>query len=359
MLIATTPESVSYVTGFRSISAKLFADYPLAAVVSASAVLLVIPAGEVANAIDGGFEPDGLVTFGSFFFAGDGPASGFSGRNNSFRQAVVAACKQAGGDDGVLGIESPARVAGCFDDRANAPVDATEWLLSVRTVKLPAEQELLRIACNIAEDGIRAGFATAAPGVRERDVARAVAAAMVARGGEPRFLVVTSGERSPFSGAIASERELQAGDLLRLDIGCQYEGYWSDIARTAVISGATDKQLSYYEAIREGLRVEIEHTRAGVRADELFATAVDTVRASGIAHYERNHVGHAIGMSVYERPVIGPTATTALEAGMVLCLETPYYELGWGGMMVEDTGLVTDTGFEVWTTLDHDLAILT
>jgi Xaa-Pro dipeptidase len=357
-VVLTTPESVAYATGFRSIGAQVFSEYPLAALVSPSSITLVVPASEVAAAIDSGLRPDDILSFGTFYFEGDGPASMFSDCHPDFAEALDVAVGRTRSRGSSLGVEVPGRMASWSPGYAGTIVDATPWIGEVRGVKLPTEQQLLRVAANIAEEGIRAGIATARPGVAEREIARAVSAAMVALGGAPRFIVVTAGERSALSDAHASERTLERGDLLRFDVGCVYEGYWSDIARTVVIGAPTRRQTEYYQALRDGLAAEIDLVKPGVRADDVFAAAVNTVRARGIDAYRRHHVGHAIGMSVYERPAITANDATVLKPGMVFCLETPYYELGWGGMMVEDTGVVTETGFELFTTLDRGLAVV-
>ena len=98
--------------------------------------------------------------------------------------------------------------------------------------------------------------------------------------------------------------------------------------------------------------------RPGVSAEQVFDVAVSAVEAAGLAPYRRHHCGHAIGTEVYERPVISPGSSTALEPGMVFCVETPYYEIGWGGMMIEDSLVVTDTGVEMLTTSDRSLRVI-
>jgi Metallopeptidase family M24 len=95
--------------------------------------------------------------------------------------------------------------------------------------------------------------------------------------------------------------------------------------------------------------------RPGITAGELFDTAVRTVEQHGLRPYRRHHCGHAIGMASYETPVISPGTPTAVEPGDVYCLETPFYELGWGGMMIEDTVAVGDHANDVFTTLDREL----
>jgi Xaa-Pro aminopeptidase len=103
---------------------------------------------------------------------------------------------------------------------------------------------------------------------------------------------------------------------------------------------------------------EFAVARPGSTAGEVFDTAVRRVEDAGLRPYHRHHAGHAIGLSVYEAPVVRPNDMTVLASGMVFCLETPYYELGWGGMMVEDTGLVTDSGFELFTSIDRSLRVV-
>ncbi len=61
---------------------------------------------------------------------------------------------------------------------------------------------------------------------------------------------------------------------------------------------------------------------------------------------------------MYERPVVAPGWETALEPGMVFCFETPFYEIGWGGMMVEDAIVVTEDGADVLTVSDRSLRVI-
>jgi Xaa-Pro aminopeptidase len=232
-------------------------------------------------------------------------------------------------------------------------------MMTVRAVKLPFEQQRLRKAAQLAEEGIAVALAIAAEGVTERDLAARVAATMAAGGGMPRFVVVTTGERSPLADAFPTDLAARPGDLIRFDIGCVYEGYWSDIARTAVVGEPTPRQSSTYRALLQGMLAEFDVVKPGATAGEVFAAAQSTVeRLAGPNPYRRHHVGHAIGLSVYERPIIAEGNPTVLEPGMVFCLETPYYELGWGGMMVEDTGVVTDDGFELFTGMDRSLLVV-
>ncbi|MGW3954901.1 M24 family metallopeptidase [Streptomyces sp. NPDC004752] len=348
-LLVTRAESVLYATGHRSLGASL------AAVVTAERTLLVVPMAEVGEVTHDGWAADDVIGFGRFYQEGVGARDG--GDHPDLAAALGAALSTVRA--GRLAVEH----AGLTDaHRAVLPADvvpADDWLLGVRAVKLPAEQALLRRAAELAEAGIEAALKAAAVGVTERELAAAVAQAMAVGGGEPRFIVATAGERTALVDTFPTDRPCRPGDLLRFDVGCVYHGYWSDIARTAVIGEPTDRQQRYYDALLAGVRAEFEAARPGAVAHDVFAEAVRTVEeGGGPRRYRRHHVGHTIGLDVYEQPVVAPDDATVLREGMVFCLETPYYELGWGGMMVEDTGAVTAQGFELFTSIDRSLRVI-
>jgi Xaa-Pro aminopeptidase len=81
-----------------------------------------------------------------------------------------------------------------------------------------------------------------------------------------------------------------------------------------------------------------------------------TLLGAGIPDYRRHHIGHAIGLEMYEAPLLVEGSDARLEAGMVVNVETPYYESGYGGFQIEDTVLVTEAGGELLTKADRTLA---
>jgi Xaa-Pro aminopeptidase len=117
-----------------------------------------------------------------------------------------------------------------------------------------------------------------------------------------------------------------------------------------VLGEPSPKLRAYYSAVLEGEEYAFSTTRPGVTACALFEGIVATVRRAGILHYRRHHVGHGIGAEVYDPPVLTETAKVAIEAGMVLNVETPYYELGWGAVHVEDAYVVGPNGTNRWLT---------
>jgi Xaa-Pro aminopeptidase len=227
-----------------------------------------------------------------------------------------------------------------------------------RMVKGPDEVGALEKAALIAEDGIAAVLGMLRPGVTEREAARVYEQEVLRKGAQPFFTVVTIGERAALADVYPTDRALRPGDLVRFDLGCLVGPYRSDISRTAVLGKPTEKQARYYAGILAGERAAIAAMKPGVPVSRLFDLAVRVTRENGLPHYQRHHVGHGIGLEPYDPPTINATTNTALEAGMVFCVETPYYEHGWGGVQVEDAVEITPNGSRTLTRSSQDLAVI-
>lgn len=358
-VVLTTPESVLYATGYRSVPSAVFRSHRMAAIITADDMWLVCPASDTAPAADAGVPVDRLVPFGRFYFESTQatPLSAMADRHDDIYAALRTACGKAGPclRYGVEDLPADARLAAVLPPTAT---DATGWALGLRTVKLPCEVDQLRYAARLAEVAVQRALDVAAGGITERELAAVVAATMVEGNAEPRFVVATTGERSALADAPPTDRAWRPGEIARFDVGCVYAGYWSDIGRTAVLGEPDTKQARRYAALLAGEQDQLDRAAPGVPASELFHTAIGTVQRLGVAPYRRQHCGHGIGLAIYEPPIVAPDAHTPLRQGMTFCFETPYYELGWGGMMVEDALVVTDDGIEMLTASPRDLRVV-
>jgi Xaa-Pro aminopeptidase len=199
-------------------------------------------------------------------------------------------------------------------------------------------------------------FDYAKSGVTELELSTIISTEIIAGGGIPRFVVVTAGDRSALADAYATRSKLTNGDILRLDVGCTVEGYWADTARTAVVGTPAREQQQRYDALLQGELAQLGFARPGVSAGDLFNVAVKGVRKGALPNYQRSHCGHGLGISAHEFPTLNPANQgVEIQEGMVLCVETPYYELGWGGMMVEDIIVIRKDGNECLTKLPREL----
>lgn len=357
-VVLTEPESVLYATGYRSMPGQVFRTHRMAALVTATDLWLVAPAADV-PAADATSVPVGRISpFGRFYVESGSPdpVTEVADRHDGLAAALAAAVATLPSATR-LAVETrdvPADVLAACGDVVD---DGAGLLFAVRSRKLPAEVELLRYAARLAEAGIDAALEAAGPGTTEAELAAVVAGTMVAGGGDPRFVVALTGERSALADAVPSNRAWRPGEIARFDVGCVVDGYWSDIGRTAVLGEPSARQRDVYAAVRAGEDEQLAAARPGLPAAELFGIGLDAV-ARGVPRYRRQHCGHGIGLSIYEPPIVAPGVGTELAADMTFCFETPYYELGWGGMMVEDAVVVTGDGVELLTRSSRDLRVV-
>ena len=370
-LIATTTENLYYVTGFRSISHALFRGLELYGVFSRHGTGIVIPFIDTTGVAADGIAVDHIACYGKFFFEyADNPGViGEKVRQFTASPAASPVDALAGmlGDLGVPGRRVGIDEAGLFPQawqrleerlRGTTIVPGYQLLRGARSVKSAEEIARLERAALIAEDGIAAVLPMLKPGVTEAEAAHIYEQEVLRRGASPFFTVITIGERAALADVYPSERALAAGDLVRFDLGCVVKGYRSDISRTAVLGKPTEKQARYYAAILAGERAAIAAMKPGVPVNEIFDVAMRTTREAGMPHYQRMHVGHGIGLEPYDPPTLNAATRIPLERGMVFCVETPYYEHGWGGVQVEDAVEVTATGIRQLTRSAQDLVIL-
>jgi Xaa-Pro aminopeptidase len=225
-------------------------------------------------------------------------------------------------------------------------VPAYKILRKIRMVKTAEELRRMRVAAAANQAGAAAVFDAAKVRVRELDMAVAYYEAIHRAGALRHHLCINCGRRAGLPNGEPSEYRLQAGDVIRFDADCVHQSYFNDIARNAVVGSPSPKLKTCHRAVVAGLEAAASAMRPGAKASDVFRVSVDAARKAGIPHFDRHHVGHALGVVCYDDPLIGPNDHTVLEEGMVINIETPYYEVGFGGAHVENTFLVTRSGCE-------------
>lgn len=364
--LAVDPVNVDYATGYRSVAGAVHGTATLGALVAPGLTVVAGPAADAPSVLELGISVEDYFPHGRFFFESrePSPVTEMADSHDGFVSALVATFHRSGLARATVGVDTdamhPKDLAALQKALPEAAfVDASSWARWVRRVKLPVEVDRLRAAAAVTENAIHAAIDAARVGMSERDLQLIVASHLSSGGVTPRFVVATVGLRSAFADTQASaDQRLQRGDLVRFDVGGQLDGYWSDLGRTAVVGAPDALQQTRYEAILAGEMVQLDLARPGVRAQEVFRVAVDEVERLGLAPYRRHHCGHGIGLNPYEAPIINPATDQELEPGMVFCFETPYYEVGWGGMMVEDSLVITENGCELLSVSDRSLRVI-
>ncbi len=237
-------------------------------------------------------------------------------------------------------------------------VAAYDLFREIRLIKTAEEAQRIQAATAVAEKALTEAVSAIRQETTEKDLDRIFKEAVIRQGGLPTLSCIGSGPRGAFPNVEPSEREIQRGDLVRFDVGCMVAAYHADIARTAVLGPPNPKQLRYHDALVAGQGRILESLRPGIAIGDLFQMGMKEAREKGIPHYERHHLGHGTGIEGYDLPLITPNNPLKLEAGMVFCVETPYYEPGFGGLQIEDILEVTDQGSRRLTRMERKLFIL-
>ena len=240
------------------------------------------------------------------------------------------------------------------------PVLGTQIMAGLRMVKDPAEIEALS-AAGAAIDRVHARVPEfLKPGRTEADVAADITEAIVAEGhSEAAFVIVGSGPNGADPHHECSDRVLQAGDIVVVDIGGPVEpGYNSDSTRTYSIGEPSAEIAGQYAVLQRAQAAGVAAVRPGVTAEQVDATARDVLAEAGLAEYFVHRTGHGIGLSVHEEPYIVAGNDLPLAPGMAFSVEPGIYFPGRWGARIEDIVIVTADGALAVNDRPHDLIVV-
>jgi len=177
------------------------------------------------------------------------------------------------------------------------------------------------------------------------------------KGGAKRIpfdIIVASGVRGAMPHGVASDKQLEIGDLITMDFGCEFNDYCSDITRTVCLGAPTEMQEHIYHIVLEAHDAGVFSIRQGVKASDVDLAARSIVEKYHFGENFRHSTGHGVGLIVHESPVISFKDGTILQTGMVITVEPGIYLPGWGGVRIEDVVLVEENGARLLTNAPRD-----
>jgi Xaa-Pro aminopeptidase len=238
-----------------------------------------------------------------------------------------------------------------------------------RRIKGREELLLIEEATVIAEAVTEAAVAAAKPGVRECEVAGEAMRTLYRLGGEYSHVTspfVASGENMAPPQRLATDKVIRHGDLVFVDIGAMWNGYFGDVGRTVVVGAPSSEQRRVFRAVHEALWAGIEAIRPGATNAQVAAAIRRAAERHGLErHFLSLFIGHGVGIGSNEPPYVGENFPGAeeviLEEGMVFALE-PLIWLpgvrGGAGVRLEDMVTVTADGCRVISRLPYDERLL-
>ena len=230
--------------------------------------------------------------------------------------------------------------------------DATEIVRSLRVVKTPAEQEKLRHICAIGSKTFDELSHFAKEGMPLEEVFRAFRMAALGHGADDVPYLVGAAGQGGYLDVISppTRRPLETGDILMLDTGATWDGYFCDFDRNYAIGSADDEARRAYDVLWRATQAGLEAARAGNSCADLFHAMAKITKEIDPSGGDIGRFGHGLGMQLTEQPSHAAFDHRLIEVGMVLTLE-PSLSYGDNHMMVhEENILITDKGAELLTT---------
>jgi Xaa-Pro aminopeptidase len=241
----------------------------------------------------------------------------------------------------LLGVQGAIAADPRFD---GSDIRVTSTVLrELRMVKDADEIELLRLAAQAADRVVAQIAAGRLVGRTEHDVSREVRDRLLAEGHETaEFAIVGSGPNSASPHHEASERVIQAGEPIVLDIGGSLSGYGSDITRTLWVTGGDptkgpDEAFRHLFGVLHGAQVAATRAvRPGVACESIDAAARRPIESEGYGEAFFHRTGHGIGLEEHEDPYMIAGNSEPLQAGMAFSVEPGIYLVGRYGARIED-----------------------
>jgi Xaa-Pro aminopeptidase len=232
-------------------------------------------------------------------------------------------------------------------------------LRDLRMRKTPEEVDALR-RVGAAIDRVHARVGEwLRPGRTEREVARDIAAAILAEGHQTAdFVIVGSGPNGASPHHEVSDRVIERGDPVVVDIGGTMDGYCSDSTRTYAVGRPPQDFLDYYAVLQTAQAAACDHVRPGVTAESVDEAARKVIADAGYGEHFIHRTGHGIGVETHEEPYIVEGNDTPLEPGMAFSVEPGIYLSGRHGARIEDIVVVTADGVERLNLTTRDLVVL-
>lgn len=354
VLILTQATNIIYMTGYRT---TLFdcTDRPfLCVLVKGKEPALLVPGLEGASAKKEAWFED-IETWGVGAKAGN-PAELLI---KFFKNNKLLGCKIG------MELDSGQRLGVTFEEfnaiKQGLPgcqfISCSDLMFKLREIKSKREVEFLKEACRITFIAFDAVVNSIKAGMTERDLQKIIVSSMGKEGSDlAGFLVIASGNmqdkrRWAMVNPFPSDRELKKGDMVMLDWGAVYRGYWADVTREIFIGPISENDRKLSDAELKIHLAAINAAKPGVLIGEMAKACFQAIKESGYEYMSphKGRIGHGIGLDVHEAPDVALENSNLLKPGMVICIEPCLRDPDPSSRQPfkrEDNIVITKDGFE-------------
>ncbi len=257
----------------------------------------------------------------------------------------------------VVGFEAPNLTVATLKEWAKAARKAGFKLKPVaglveqlRVVKDPDELAAIKRATELTDRAFAHFCECIKPGMTEKEGAWIIESYMREHGADKVAfdLIVGSGPNGALPHATPTDRKIERGEPIVVDIGARVHHYNSDLTRTVILGEATDQFKQVYQAaLRSQLAAE-RKVKAGAKGKRVDAVARKTAAKSDFKEHAFQHgLGHGVGLAVHENPFASRSSKDTYAPNMTLTIEPGIYIPGWGGVRIEDLVVIHEDGAEI------------
>ncbi len=251
-----------------------------------------------------------------------------------------------------------------FFDELGVVVDYSDFLDSeicaLREKKDKWEIEKIKQAQKITDDAFSHVLKFIKVGAKEKDIALEIEHFMRKQGADDVSfdLIVVSGKNTSLPHGVPSDKLIENGDFVTMDIGCKVDGYCSDMTRTVAVGTPSDRMKNVYETVLRAQQKALEKIKAGVRIGDIDKVARDYIYECGYQGCFGHSTGHGVGLYIHENPKVYHTNDDVLQENFVITVEPGIYIEDGFGVRIEDMVQVTCDGYYNFTKSPKDLIIL-
>lgn len=250
-------------------------------------------------------------------------------------------------EDRALSVADHAAIVGAADGVELVPAGAR--FNALRAVKSREEIAAIARAARITDEALAVALTELEPGMNERQLAWRLERAMRELGatGLAFPIIVASGPHSARPHHDPTDRPIAEGEPVTIDMGAALDGYCADLTRTIVLGEAPPIFVDRYNSVLGAQEAALRGIRAGMSGEDADRIARGALIAEGYADQLIHGLGHGVGIFIHEPPSLNANSSDILAPGHVVTIEPGIYFEDWGGIRIEDLGVVTETGLDV------------
>ncbi|OGO22776.1 MAG: hypothetical protein A2144_10560 [Chloroflexi bacterium RBG_16_50_9] len=215
---------------------------------------------------------------------------------------------------------------------------------SLRAIKEPEEIKLIKKAVAIADTAYECLEKFIRPGMTEKDVAWEIEKHLRQSGSQtvPFEIIVAAGPNAALPHARPSERKINPGEPVVIDMGAKFDGYASDLTRTICLHTPDATFKKVYGIVLDAQLAALSSINEGMTGHAADNSARAVIKKAGYGEAFGHGLGHGVGLATHELPRLGTGSNEPLTSGMVFTVEPGVYLSGWGGIRIEDTAVMVE-----------------